>query len=127
MTQNYSDLNPLSDCSYCKSTRKVNNMETGENGIIENEAKNYKHAFKVGLLRVDDLENMLDAGYARYAESVFMTSNHKSCCEVWQYRVNVDDFKMSNNQKKVIRRFHRYLNYGNIHGEDKVEESKNEE
>ena len=52
-----------------------------------------------------------------------MRSSHKSCCEIYQYRINVDDFKISKSQKQTIRRFHNYLNYGSIHGAEEQKQA----
>jgi hypothetical protein len=37
--------------------------------------------------------------------------------------VDIDEFKISNSQKKVIKKFHNYLNYGNVHGPE-IEDAK---
>jgi hypothetical protein len=39
--------------------------------------------------------------------------------------VNIVDFKINASQKQAIRRFHKYLNYGDVHGE-KIEIIKTE-
>lgn len=39
--------------------------------------------------------------------------------------MDIDEFKISNSQKKVIKRFHNYLNYGNLNGPE-IEEKKDD-
>jgi len=46
---------------------------------------------------------------------------------VWQYRVNIDNFIYSDSHKKVIRKFHHYLNYDSIHGPPKESQPKPED
>jgi arginyl-tRNA--protein-N-Asp/Glu arginylyltransferase len=77
-------------------------------------------------MKVEDLEHCLNMGFTRCGTYIYKRTSHMSCCEVWQYRVDVNDFKISPQQKKTIRRFHNYLNYGDIHG-PKSDESKIEE
>ena len=47
-----------------------------------------------------------------------------NCCEVWNYAIKPAEFKMSSNQKKTMKRFHNYLNYGSIHAPDHIEDPR---
>ena len=67
-------------------------------------------------MRMDDMEKVFDQGWTKCGTYFYLRSAHKSCCEVFQYRVDCTDFKISPQQKKVIRRFHNYLNYGSKSG-----------
>ena len=82
-------------------------------------------------LTVNDLETLLDKGFTRCGTYVYNRTSRISCCEVWQYRVDISEFKISQSQKKVIKRFHNYLNFGDIHGDPSLkkvaEEVKGEE
>ena len=68
-------------------------------------------------MSVYDLEKMQNSGFVRCGTYFYQQNMSKSCCENWQYLVNVNEFKISHSQKKVMRRFHRYLNHGDIHGD----------
>jgi len=71
---------------------------------------------------VADLEHFYNCGFTRCGSYIYKRNSKDSCCEIFQYRVDMPRFKMSDSQKKVIRRLHKYLNYGDIHY--KEEESK---
>ena len=93
----------------------MDNPETGEKGVEEKDLKYHKLGFTSTKLSVHDLEHCLNSGFTRCGTYIYQRSSKNSCCEVWQYRVDVNDFQYSDSQKKVIRKFHKYLNYGDIH------------
>ena len=51
----------------------------------------------------------------------------KSCCELYQYKVRIDDVKMTKSQKQTMKRFHRYLNTGSVNVEKKSDGKDQEE
>ena len=99
MTRSHDDSSAEDECSYCFGKRTVDNIETGENDIKEEGCKYHKLGFTSTKMRVDDLERCLNAGFTRCGTYVYMRSSHKSCCEIFQYRVNINQFKMSKSQK----------------------------
>ena len=80
-------------------------------------------------MRVEDLEHCLNMGFTRCGTYIYQRTSRPSCCEVWQYRVNIDDFIYSDSHKKVIRKFHHFLNHDSIHGPPKqnLKVSENED
>jgi len=46
-------------------------------------------------MNVKDLEHCLNMGFTRCGTYIYKRTSHKSCCEVWQYRVDINDFKIS--------------------------------
>jgi len=46
-------------------------------------------------MKVEDLEHSLNMGFTRCGTYIYKRTSHMSCCEVWQYRVDVNDFKIS--------------------------------
>jgi len=124
LARSHSDKEPEMECSYCNGKRRVDNVETGENDLEESGVKYHKLGFTTTKMRAEDLERCLNQGFTRCGTYVYLRSSHKSCCEIYQYRVNIDDFKMSHSHKKVVRRFHKYLNYGSIHGEEEAKENE---
>ena len=54
----------------------------------------------------------MERGYTRCGTYIYCRNVIKSCCESYQYKVEVDKFTLSNSQKKVLKRFHRYLETG---------------
>ena len=126
LARSHDDKDEEGECSYCDGKRLVDNFETGEKDLQETDIKYHKLGFTCTKLTTNDLEHFLDRGFTRCGTYIYQRSSRQSCCEVWQYRVPADRFKISHAQKKVIRRFHNYLNYGNIHGEQNEECEKNE-
>lgn len=114
--RSHDDSQREGECSYCNEKRCVDDPDTGEKGIEETGVKYTKLGFSSTKMRVEDLECCLNNGFTRCGTYIYHRNSKMSCCEVWQYRVNILNFAMSAGQKKVIRRFHNYLNYGDIHG-----------
>ena len=48
----------------------------------------------------------------------------KSCCEIYQYKVKIADFKMNKSQRQTMKRFHRYIQTGSVNAP--IEEEKKE-
>ena len=90
---------------------------------METDCKYHKLGFTSTKMTASDLEWCLDRGFTRCGTYIYQRTSKNSCCEVWQYRVEINEFKINKSQKQVIRRFHNYLNYGDIHGE-KIQEDK---
>ena len=81
--RSHDDGDEEGECSYCDGKRLVDNPETGESGIEEKDCKYHKLGFTSTKLRVDDLEDCLNAGFTRCGTYIYMRSSHKSCCEVF--------------------------------------------
>ena len=98
------------ECSYCNGKRQtyLGNEEEGINY--------HKVGFSSSKFRYEDYECLLNEGFTRCGSYFYSRNMHKSCCEAYQYRVDALNFKPSHSQKKVIKRFHNYLNFGDIKG-----------
>ena len=87
-------------------------------------------AFTSGKFRIDDWETLLNLGFTRSGNYFYFRDTHRSCCEVYQYRVDINKFKPSQSQKKVMKRFYKYLldgqkqKYEEGNGYDNEEEKK---
>ena len=53
---------------------------------------------------------MLKDGWRRCSNYVYILNNGISCCTLYPSRLNVENFKISKQQKKVMKRFRKYLN-----------------
>jgi arginyl-tRNA--protein-N-Asp/Glu arginylyltransferase len=95
LVRSHDDKGEEGECSYCNEKRCVDDPETGEKGIEETGVKYHKFGFTTTKMRVDDLETCLNNGFTRCGTYVYKRNSKNSCCEVWQYRVNCLDFKMS--------------------------------
>lgn len=94
---------------------------------MEEDLEYHKLGFSSSKFRYDDYEKLLNEGFTRCGSYFYMRNIQKSCCEAYQYRVDTDAFKPSRSQKKVIKKFHRYLNHGRPTGGDPlaIENPKN--
>ena len=124
LARSHDDRDEEGECSYCNGIRIVDDPDTKECGIKESDLKYHKLGFTSTKLTCRDLEWCLNRGFTRCGTYIYQRNSKISCCEVWQYRVDIGEFKISSSQKKVIRRFHNYLNYGDIHGLKKDEVMK---
>ena len=52
---------------------------------------------------------MMDRGWRRCGTYYYKNDFESSCCQSYTIRLNVDDYKISDDQKKVMRKFNRYL------------------
>lgn len=87
------------ECSYCFEKRRVvDPYEPNKSDAELKEEKDCKYQMSIvtsNKIKVDDAEKFFEAGYTRCGSMFYKRSNEKSCCEVWQYRVDVTQFKMS--------------------------------
>ena len=69
----------------------------------------HRTAFVSTKLTITDYEELLDRGFTRCGTYIYKKDNQNSCCEVYAYKVDIDQFKMNKNQKKDLKRFFRYI------------------
>ena len=91
------DENNPSGCGYCKhqTMKKFHN----------------KNIFKIYLdsIPVDIMQNLLSKGWGRSGDVLYKYNYEKTCCKLYQPRVNINNFKISKEQKKIMKRFRKYL------------------
>ena len=114
----------LFGCDYCKGIRNDPDLYAQALQGHEDYQKlpNFMSAFTSGKFRIDDWETLLNLGYTRSGNYFYIRDVHRSCCEIYQYRVDVNQFKPNSQQRKVMKRFYRFL----IQGKDKNEEEEEE-
>eukprot|EP00347_Sterkiella_histriomuscorum_P021869 403332481 len=110
-----------SECSYCCGFRETYSGEKLE-GL-----KSYKQGFSSMKMRYDDFEELLNKGYSRSGTYFYQRNFKNSCCETFQYRVDAMKFKPSDSQRKAVRKFHKYINYGSIHGKPPAKQQQEEQ
>ena len=98
------------DCSYCKGKR------TTYIGDIEEGITYHKVGFTSTKFRYDDYETLLAEGFSRCGTYFYTRHMLRSCCEAYQYRVDFEKFEPTQSQKKAIKKFHNYINYGHVKG-----------
>ena len=66
---------------------------------VEDNLKYYSSSFITNKLRADDYELLIERGFTRCGTYMYCRSVTKSCCEVFQYKVRVDDYVVTKNQQ----------------------------
>ena len=89
------DLYPDDDgrrCGYCKKLYSSFSFGTNINSYP-----------------VDIYERMMKDGWRRCGDYVYIPNLEKSCCKLYTHCLNVEEFKINKDQKKVMKRFRKYL------------------
>ena len=102
-------------CGYCK------NMITG----VRNKTS-YKYRLRLDSIPIDIYEEMFQKGWSRCGDLIYKTIYGKTCCKLYQPRVNINNFKISNEQKKIMKRFRKYLSGEYEENKIKIKESNKE-
>ena len=58
---------------------------------------------------VEIYEKMMKDGWRRCGDYVYLPNIEKSCCKLYTCRLNIEDFKINKEQKKIMKRFRKYL------------------
>ena len=85
-------------CGYCKD--KNTNLR---------KYTSYKNYLNIKKISVNILQDMVIKGWARCGNCIYKTNYEKTCCKLYQPRVNINNFKISKEQKKIMKRFRKYL------------------
>ena len=68
---------------------------------------------------------MISKGWTKCGDRIYLHSYEKSCCKLYQPRININNFQITNEQKKIMKRFRKYLSGEYKRGENlKKEENK---
>ena len=80
-----------------------------ECGYCNNKTGSCSFGLSINKYPVDIYENMMKDGWRRCGDYVYLPNIEKSCCKLYTCRLNVEDFKINKEQKKIMRRFRNYL------------------
>lgn len=78
--------NQNNDCDYCKECNKFRDDEQKTDGAY------FMGGFSTGKFRIDDFEHALDMGGCRSGDFIYFRNQRTSCCEIFSYRVKIEDF-----------------------------------
>ena len=67
------------------------------------------YGLSLDYIPIDIYEEMYFKGWTRCGDYFYKSSYEKTCCKLYQPRININEFKISNEQKKVMKRFRKYL------------------
>ena len=90
--------NYMRPCGYCKDP--ITNIRKRTSS---------KYGLTLENLPIDIYEQMFFKGWTRCGDYFYKSSYEKTCCKLYQPRININEFKISNEQKKVMKRFRKYL------------------
>ena len=78
-------------------------------GYCKNPIGKYSFGITIEKYPVQIYEKMMIDGWRRCGEYVYIPNIEKSCCKLYTCRLNVEDFKINKDQKKIMKRFRKYL------------------
>ncbi|XP_052756992.1 arginyl-tRNA--protein transferase 1 [Galleria mellonella] len=90
-------------CGYCKSPNT-----------------NFSHGMWAHTLTVSDYQDLIDRGWRRSGKYCYKPTMDVTCCPMYTIRCRALEFKATKSQKKVLKRFNKYLL-----GQDNTESSGN--
>ena len=103
--------NRPSGCGYCKD--KITNIR---------KQTSYKYRLILKSIPVDIYEEMFEKGWTRCGDIVYLTIYEKTCCKLYQPRLNINNFKLNNEQKKIMKRFKKFISGEYEQNKLKIEE-----
>ena len=98
-------------------------------GYCHQENSKYSFGTTIESYPVEIYERMMRDGWRRCGNFVYIPNIEKSCCKLYTHRLNIEDFKINKDQKKVMKRFRKYLSgeyEQNLEKVKKEEEKKTE-
>jgi len=108
--------NKPTGCGYCKD--RITNIR---------KQTSYKYRLILKSLPINIYESMFKKGWSRCGDLLYRTSYEKTCCKLYQPRVNINNFQITKEQKKVMKRFRKFLNGEYEQNKLKNVENKNKE
>lgn len=112
-------------CGYCKST-------TGSisNGMLVMLNVKYLHKYFFSFagmwaetMTIEDYQNLIDRGWRRSGKYCYKPIMNQTCCPQYTIRCNTLRFNLSKSQKKIIKKFNKYVNDG-ILSKEKISDVK---
>lgn len=79
-------------------------------GYCKNKDGSFTWGFVSEKMLVDDYESLMFKGWRRSGTYFYKPDGQKSCCQLYPIRLDVDKFKMNKAQRKIMKKFNRYLN-----------------
>ncbi|XP_050298320.1 arginyl-tRNA--protein transferase 1 isoform X4 [Anthonomus grandis grandis] len=97
-------------CGYCKSS-----------------SGNISYGMYAEQLTVDDYKDLIDRGWRRSGKYCYKPVMDKTCCPQYTIRCDALKFSLSKSQKKIIKKFNKFLVDRNINKSSPQEQLNNEE
>jgi arginine-tRNA-protein transferase len=81
-------------------------------GYCKNEQGNVSHGMWAKTLTVEDYQNLIDRGWRRSGNYCYKPLMNEICCPMYTIKCNVLNFQLSKSQKKVVKKFNKFLKDG---------------
>ncbi|XP_045775221.1 arginyl-tRNA--protein transferase 1 isoform X1 [Maniola jurtina] len=78
-------------------------------GYCKKPNSNYSHGMWAHMMTVHDYQDLIDRGWRRSGQYCYKPILDVVCCPMYTIRCRALEFKTSKSQKKVMKRFNRYL------------------
>uniref|UniRef100_A0A915PCL2 Arginyl-tRNA--protein transferase 1 n=1 Tax=Meloidogyne floridensis TaxID=298350 RepID=A0A915PCL2_9BILA len=110
----YVGINECNHCGYCESTKRAK-AKIGESSTEshEDESTNRYNSNTFGLwayrLTVRAYQNLVDRGWRRSGKYLYKPIMNKTCCPQYTIRLDVNKFRLSRTQKRVLSAMKNYL------------------
>ena len=101
-----------------------NDIEGHDCGYCHNPTGSCSFEMVIKDYPVEIYEKMMKDGWRRCGNYVYIPNIEKSCCKLYTCRLNVEDFKINKEQRKVMRRFRNYLSGEYELNKEKMKEEK---
>ena len=107
-------------------TRHVGKSDTKghECGYCKNPDGSCSFGTSIKTYPVEIYEKMMKDGWRRCGDYVYIPNIEKSCCKLYTCRLNVEDFKINKEQRKIMKRFRRYLSGEYELNKEKIKEKE---
>ena len=92
----FEDNNPAG-CGYCKHQ------------TMKKSLNRHQFKFSVNSIPVIIMQNLMTKGWGKSGNIIYKYTYEKTCCKLYQPRVDINKFQISKEQKKVMKRFRKYL------------------
>ncbi|XP_018569087.1 arginyl-tRNA--protein transferase 1 isoform X2 [Anoplophora glabripennis] len=81
-------------------------------GYCKNEYGSISHGMWSETLTVEDYQNLIDRGWRRSGKYCYKPIMYETCCPQYTIKCDALNFSVSKSQKKVIKKFNKYLEDG---------------
>ncbi|RZC37479.1 arginyl-tRNA--protein transferase 1, partial [Asbolus verrucosus] len=83
-------------------------------GYCKNERGNVSHGMWAKYLTVEDYQNLIDRGWRRSGHYCYKPLMDQICCPMYTIKCDALNFQLSKSQKKVIKKFNKFLKDGSL-------------
>jgi hypothetical protein len=87
-------------CGYCNNKRDT---ERNEDGSLQEGLLSHEIFFTSTKMRVDDYERIHHLGFTRSGNYFYRRNIQKNCCDVYQYKVDINQFQPNSQQRKAMK------------------------